>query len=381
MTAVKPKIHEQPGQPPAREVDFNESMVFLDGIGRGDRPDEAPAESETEGAESLTRFIGRSESVLWMKRFIEKVAPLEISVLIGGPSGVGKTLVAEIIHSLSGRAGGPFIGVNCASIQEDNFELELFGAVKNLSKGIEEYVAGKIEDARGGTLLFDKIGDLPLKAQGRLVGFVESKQLEKPGAKTPIPVDVRILATTNVNLEDRITKGAFREDLYYRLNTLSIQVPPLRDRPEDLRDLIRHLMGRINARVATRISRVSSGALGVLHSHDWPGNVRELRNVLERAAILSDGAIIGEQDARTALREAFGGPQPRTASTEQSGVKLGEKVRLKETLHEVEKRLILEALGKAGGVQTEAAGLLGLTPKNLWKKMQKHEIKGKSQSS
>jgi two-component system response regulator AtoC len=269
--------------------------------------------------------------------------------------------------------------VNCASIQEETFELELFGAVKNLSKGIDEDVAGKIEDARGGTLLFDKIGDLPLKVQGGLVGFVESKQLEKPGAKTPIPVDVRILATTNVNLEDLITEGLFREDLYYRLNTLSIQVPPLRDRPEDLRDLIRHLMGRINARVATQISRVSSGALGVLHSHDWPGNVRELRNVLERAAILSDGAIIGEQDARTALREAFGRPQPKPASTEQPGVKPGEKVCLKETLHEMEKRLILEALGKAGGVQTEAARMLGLTPKNLWKKMQKHEIKGRGQ--
>jgi DNA-binding NtrC family response regulator len=347
MTAVKPKIHDQPGQPPAREVDFNESMVFLDGIGRGDRPDEAAAQSATDGAESLARFIGRSEPVLWMKRFIEKVAPLEMSVLIGGPSGVGKTLVAEIIHSLSGRAGGPFVVVNCASIQEDNFELELFGAVRNLSKGIEEDVAGKIEDAGGGTLLFNKIGDLPLKVQGRLVGFVESKQLEKPGAKTPIPMDVRILATTNVNLEDRITEGLFREDLYYRLNTLSIQVPPLRDRPEDLRDLIRHLMRRINARVETQISRVSSGALGVLHSHDWPGNVRELRNVLERAAILSDGAVIGEQDARTALREAFGGPLPRPARTEQSGEKSGEKVCLKETLQEMEKRLILEALGNS----------------------------------
>jgi two-component system, NtrC family, response regulator AtoC len=379
MTAfVNPNVPDLPDGAPASGNDQKKSGVAHEGIGREERPTEAPAGNESNGSEFLGRFIGRSESVLWMKRFIEKVAPSEMSVLIGGPSGVGKALVAEIIHSLSRRSSGPFIMVNCASIPEDIFELELFGAEKSLLKGVEEEVPGKIEAARGGTLFFNKIGDMPLKVQGRVLSFVENKEIEKPGARAPFPVDVRILATTNRNLADLINQGRFREDLYYRLNILSIQVPPLRDRLEDLPDLIRHLLGRINSRVATHISNISSGALGVLNSHEWPGNLRELRNVLERAAILSDGSTISEQDARTALRETFGGP-PSTPppALDQNRVRLGEKVNLKETLHEVEKKLILEALGKTGGVQTDAAGMLGLTPKNLWKKMQKHEIKAK----
>lgn len=376
MTAlVNSKTHGQPDNAAAPERDHNESGIFFGGIGGGDSPPDASAVREIKGSESLARFIGGSEPVLWMKRFIEKVAPQEMSVLIGGPSGAGKTLVAEIIHSLSGRAGKPFIMVNCASIPEDDFEIELFGAEKDPQKGIEEDVPGKIEAAQGGTLLFNKIGDMPLKVQGRLLSFVESKEIEKPREKEKIPVDVRILATTGRNLADLISQGAFREDLYYRLNILSIQVPPLRDRLEDLPDLIRHLMKRINSRVATHISRVSSGALGVLHSYEWPGNVRELRNVLERATILSDGSTISEQDVRTALREVFGGLPSTSPNPDRAAISPGEKVCLKSRLNEVEKKLILEALRKTGGVQTEAAGMLGLTPKNLWKKMQKHEIK------
>lgn len=347
-----------------------------DGVERDfDRPTGLLFGNETNPAKLLARFVGKSESVLWMKRFIEKVAPLEVSVLITGPSGAGKTLVAEIIHSLSSRSGNHFVKVNCSSIPEETFELTLLGGEKDLSRGMEHAVTGKIEEAKGGTLLFSHIGDMPLKMQGRLLSFSETKELEKPGAKASIYTDVRILATTNKNLQDLIHKGAFREDLYYRLNVMFIHVPPLRDRLEDLPDLVRHFIGCINPMLGTRISSVSTGALSVLSSHDWPGNARELINVLERAALLSDGHLISEQDVRMGLRETFAGLRPGTAEPEQAGILKGEGACLKDALNDMEKNLIIEALHKTSGIQVEAAGMLGLTPKNLWKKIQKHSIK------
>jgi len=344
-------------------------------IEQADRRQGALGGREAWAAESLARFVGRSESVLWMKSFMEKVAPLDTSVLITGPSGVGKTLVAEIIHSLSGRSSGPFVRVNCASIPEETFEVELFGAKKDPSFAVEQDVPGKIEAARGGTLLFDKIGDMPPKVQKRLLSLVESTEIEKPGANDPKSIDVRIIATTNRNLTDLINQGTFREDLYYRLNVVSIQVPPLRDRVDDLPDLTRHMMGLVNSRIGTRVSGISNGALSVLHSHDWPGNVRELRNVLERAAILSDGSMLDEQDVRAALREVFVAPEQITPAPVQAKIRSGEKISLKQTLHQVEKDLIIEALCKTCGVQVGAAEILGVNPKNLWKKIQKHSIR------
>jgi two-component system, NtrC family, response regulator AtoC len=359
----------------ASGYDRNESGLAFDKVEQGDRPPSALGGNEAKVAESVGRFIGRSESVLWMKGFIEKVAPLDTSVLITGPSGVGKTLVAEIIHSISGRSSGRLIRVNCASIPEETFEAELFGAKRDPSRDIDQDVPGRIEAAQKGTLLFNKIGDMPFKVQRRLLSLAESKEIEMPGAREPIPVDVRIIATSNRNLTDLINQGTFREDLYYCLNVMSIQVPPLRDRLEDLPDLTWHVVGLINSRMGTRISGISTGALGVLHSHDWPGNVRELRNVLERATILSDGSMLNEQDVRTALRKVFAAPEPITAAPVQTKIRSGEKVCLKETLHQVEKDLIVEALCKTRGVQAGAAQLLGLNPKNLWKKIQKHSIR------
>jgi two-component system, NtrC family, response regulator AtoC len=340
-----------------------------------DRPTGLPFDNKVNGAQLLARFIGQSEHVLWMKSFIEKVAPLEVSVLITGPSGAGKTLVAEIIHSLSARSGNPFVKVNCSTIPEETFELTLFGTEKDLSRGIEQAVPGKIEEANGGTLLFSQIGDMPLKVQGRLLSFSESKELEKPGVKASIYKDVRILATTSRNLQDLIHKGTFREDLYYRLNVIFIHVPPLREHLEDLPDLVRHFIGRINPILGTRISSVSTGALSVLSSHDWPGNARELQNVLERAAILSDGRVIREQDVRMGLRETFAGLRPGASEPDHARIVKSEGICLKEALNNVEKDLIIEALSKTSGVQVEAAGMLGLTAKNLWKKIQKHSIK------
>ena len=336
---------------------------------------EPPYGKDKNRAESSARFIGGSESVLWMKRFIEKIAPLEVNVLITGPSGAGKTLVAEIIHSLSARSDKPFVKVNCSSIPEETFELTVFGPDKELSNGMDQDALGKIGEAQGGTLLLAQIGDMPLKVQGRFLRFCETKEVEKLGTKSTVRADVRILATTNRSLQDLIHKGVFREDLYYRLNVMFIHVPPLRDRIEDLPDLVRHFIGRMNPRSETPISSISNEALSLLSSHDWPGNVRELRNVLERAEILCDGSMISEQDVRMALREDPAEYLPAATAPGQTKNVKSERVSLRETLNKIERDLIVDALHKTGGVQVEAAGILGLKPKNLWKKIQKHSIK------
>ena len=334
-----------------------------------------PSAKEKNKAEFLARFIGGSEPVLWMKKFIEKIAPLDVNVLITGPSGAGKTLVAQIIHSLSARSDKPFVKVDCSSIPEEAFELAVFGSEKDLSNDMDQEALGKIGEARGGTVLFSQIGDMPLKVQRRFLRFSETKEIEKPGTKSTVRADIRILATTNRSMQDLIHKGAFREDLYYRLNVMFIHVPPLRDRIEDLPDLARHFIGRMNPTSETQISGISSEALSLLSSHDWPGNVRELRNVLERAEILCDGTMISEQDVRMALREGPAEPLRAATAPGQTKNMKSETVSLRETLNKIEKDLILDALRKTGGVQVEAAGMLGLKPKNLWKKIQKHSIK------
>jgi len=340
-----------------------------------DQPILLPSGNEMYRAESLARFIGQSESVLWMKKFIEKVAPLEVNVLITGPSGAGKTLVAEIIHSLSARSEKPFLKVDCSSIPEEAFELAVFGFEKDLSIGMDQDRLGKLGEAGEGTALFSHIGDMPLKVQKRFLRFSETKEIEKLGTKSTVKADIRILATTNRSMQDLINKGDFREDLYYRLNVMFIHVPPLRDRIEDLPDLARHFIGRMNSRSETPVSGISDEALRFLSYHDWPGNVRELRNVLERAGILCSGGMISAEDVRMVLRETPADPLPATIAPGQTKTAKSETVSLRETLNKIEKDLILDALRKAGGVQVEAAGMLGLTPKNLWKKIQKHSIK------
>jgi two-component system response regulator AtoC len=332
------------------------------------------SENEVIVQRELGRFIGESDPVLWMKEFIAKVAPLKSSVLITGPSGAGKNLVAEIVHALSRRCTKPLIRFNCTLAPEEASACILFGKERDPAKGIAHDIPGKLQSANGGTILLDEIGDLPLSIQGRLLGFLEDGGIEKSGSAEPIPIDVRILATTHRNLPDLIHQGHFREDLFYRLNVVSLLVPPLKDHLVDLPALVRHLLAAVNARLSTRLADLSQEALQVLTSHDWPGNVRELENVLERAAILSDGDTLQELEVRAALREAFHGTP---SGMDPAGKKLtkDERVNLKEVVQNIEKKMILQALQATDGVQAEAAEILGLKPKNLWKKIQKHAIR------
>jgi two-component system response regulator AtoC len=322
-----------------------------------------------------TDLIGESEAIRWLKGFIAKIAPLESNVLITGPSGSGTELVSRMIHAQSKRGSGPFVRLNFGSLPEEFVEAELFGAVKGSVKGLDEEYQGKIESAHRGTVLFDEIVDIPLKVQARLLGFAEHKQIEKIGQKEPIAVDARIIATSNRNLPDLIEERKFREDLYYRLNVVSVHVPPLRDRLEDLPLLLRHFLREISHKLGKNVNRASREAMGVFVSHDWPGNTRELVNVLERAMILSEGDTLDEKEVRMALQSSFGASRSDTQLIQPARLSGDGGIPLKEVVQQVEKDCIVRALLRTNGVQAEAAEILGLNPKNLWKKIQKHSIK------
>ncbi|MBA4358398.1 MAG: sigma-54-dependent Fis family transcriptional regulator, partial [Desulfovibrio sp.] len=297
--------------------------------------------------------------------FVERVAPLDTSVLILGESGTGKEVVADLIHEASPRAGGPFVKVNCASIPENLMESELFGHEKGAFTGAFMARAGKFEQAKGGSLLLDEVGDMPLHLQPKLLRAVEQKQSERVGGAKPLRFDVRIIAATNADLGRRVADKSFREDLYYRLNVAAIHLPPLRERKEDIPLLAMHFVRAFNERSGADIPPPGQAALDRLMAHNWPGNVRQFANVVERAAIFSRSGIITAADVELALSE---GAQAPSAGAD------GRPLALRQTLDEVERSLILAALRQARGVQARAAKALGITPTNLWNKIQKHRL-------
>jgi len=310
-------------------------------------------------------IIGESESIKRVRALIQRVAPLDTTVLITGDSGTGKELVADVIHLLSPRSAGPFVKINCASIPETLLETELCGHEKGAFTGAVAQKQGKFELAHTGTILLDEIGDMPLSLQAKLLRLVEQKQIERLGGKKTITVDIRIVAATNQDLQQLIREKKFREDLYYRLNIASIYLSPLRERKDDLPLLARHFLHRINVKLGMSLAGVSRKGMELLLSHDWPGNVRELANFLERAAILSTGNVLSDEDIGMAFQKI---PQVSGPSDSVPPISLG------ETLEEVEKNLIIQALRESGLKQTAAAKALGIQPKNLWKKIRKHGI-------
>lgn len=311
------------------------------------------------------RIIGESECIRRLRALVERIAPLETTVLITGESGTGKELVADVIHSLSRRKEGPFVKINCAAIPETLLESELFGHEKGAFTGAVTQKTGKFELAQQGTILLDEIGDMPLSLQVKLLRVVEQKQIDRIGGRKSVTVDVRIIASTNQDLPGLIKEKKFREDLYYRLNVAAVPLPPLRERKDDLPFLVEHFLHQVNVRLGTAVSGISREAMDILFSHDWPGNVRELANLLERAVIFSAGSILTSEELRMALQNTAHPPYPHPSE---------DIVSLGEIMQGIEKNMILNALRTSRGVQTEAARALGLTPKNLWKKMKKYEI-------
>lgn len=314
------------------------------------------------------RLIGSSPAMAQVKAMVERVAPLESTVLITGESGTGKELVAETIRALSPRAGAPFIRVNCAAIPEHLVENELFGHEKGAFTGAVGAQAGKFELAQGGTILLDEIGDMPLAVQPKLLRAVEQKQVERLGARKPLDVDVRIIAATNQPLAQRVQEKVFREDLYYRLSVAVVELPPLRQRKEDIPALSNHFLSKIRASLGLHVHEVSPGALAALMDYDWPGNVRQLANLLERASITATAGFLQAEDIHNALGTSKTKAQAHTPPA----------LDLKETLRRTERDLLIKALRQTGGRQTQAATLLGLTPKNLWAKLRKHKVNPKA---
>ncbi|WP_243544178.1 sigma-54-dependent transcriptional regulator [Pseudodesulfovibrio tunisiensis] len=312
----------------------------------------------------LGAIIGQSPPMLAVKERIARIAELDADVLVTGETGTGKELVSDTIHALSRRAKGPFVKINCAAIPENLLESELFGHEKGAFTGATATKQGKFELARGGCLLLDEIGDMPLHLQPKLLRAVEQKQAERLGGAVPVHYDVRIIAATNQELEQRVEDGEFRSDLYYRLNVATVVLPPLRDRKEDLPLLAEFFLQRANRRLGTDIASVSAGAMEIFYNYGWPGNVRQFANAVERAAIFCKGTAITPAEVDL----AFSNKQPESASAPT----LNTSLPLKQALQEYERNLISHALRSTHGIQTEAATLLGISPKNLWNKLRKH---------
>ncbi len=321
----------------------------------------------------LDELVGQSASIKFLKDLILTAAPLTSNVVITGVTGTGKELVADIIHSQSNRSKGPFVKINCAAIPWSLLESELFGVEKGAFTGAYIQRPGKFELAHNGTILLDEIGDMPLGLQAKLVRVVEQKKAYKLGGIKPVSLNVRIIASTNQDLADKVRKKKFREDLYYRLNVVSIHLPPLRERMEDVPLLAQHFLDKINLEMGICLKKVTDEAMGILLSYDWPGNVRELANTLERAAIFRKGSSIGAPEVRMAFQNIY--RQPSLAyNRDRQAVVEKNSMSLPEYLKSVERNEIIKALYKTKGVQSEAAKILGLSPKNLWKKIQKYSL-------
>lgn len=299
----------------------------------------------------LQSLIGDSPSMQQVRAMIEKLARSQAPIYISGESGSGKELAARLIHGRSARAAGTFVPVNCGAIPENLMESEFFGYRKGAFTGADSEREGFFQAAHGGTLFLDEVADLPLAMQVKLLRAIQEKRVRKVGSVAEEPVDVRIICATHKNLRDLVDKGAFRQDLYYRLNVIELRMPPLRERMEDIGPLVETILRRVFGDTPPRLS---SGAVKALSFYSFPGNVRELENILERATALCSGDIIEADDLHLGPEEMAGGEEQGRGSET-----------LDEYLNRLERQAILEALQKAEGNRTAAARLLGVTFRSM----------------
>lgn len=323
----------------------------------------------------VSTIIGDSEPMRWLKSLILRVAPLDSHVVIIGPSGSGKNLVADEIQRLSLRCKGPYIKIKCPGVPENLLYSDIFGDEKNEFKKDIVNTQGKLGLANNGTVLLDEIGELPQNIQARLVTALEREDGDHCAVGEPRISNFRIIVTSREDIPALVEDNKFREDLYFRLNFVSIHVPPLRQRLEDLPLLVESFLPRLNQKLGTAIIGVSNAAMDLLYSYHWPGNVRELGTILERAALFEDSNILKAQQFHKAFQAPVSQKVLEPVLPDERDTINKDGINLRETLQAVEKRLIETALLKTNGIQTQAAKLLGLTAKNLWKKMQKYEIR------
>lgn len=312
----------------------------------------------------LDQIIGESGTMQEVLSIVHRVSPTSATVLIRGESGTGKELIATAIHYNSPRSDKPFIKFNCAALPENLLESELFGHEKGAFTGAVDKRIGRFEAADKGTIFLDEIGDLSPALQIKLLRVLQEREFERVGSNKPIKVDVRVIAATNQNLEDLIKEKRFREDLYYRLNVVSIYIPPLRQRRDDIPFLIDHFLAKFADRSGKKISEMTREARDTLLKYDYPGNVRELENILERAVILSRESTISLEDLPLHMKE-----KDITASTIST-----EEKKLPDVVEDIEKAMILQALKKNEFIQTKAAEELGISERVLRYKLKKYNV-------
>ena len=296
------------------------------------------------------KLLGKSAVIRRLFREIEKVAPSDVTVLIQGESGTGKELVAHSIHAGSSRRDRPFVAVNVSALPESLAEAELFGHERGAFTGAIASRPGRFELAHGGTLFLDEVGTLSPGVQAKLLRALESREIERVGGRRPIPVDFRLISATNEDLEERVRQGTFREDLFYRINTIPIRIPPLRERGDDVVLLSEHFLETSAARHRRPARRLSPAVIERFRSHAWKGNVRELEHTIEMLVLFSEGEEVSEEDLPRAMREVS------SVSSKETGPKL----RFAEAVAEFEKRLLSDAIAGEGGVKARAARRLGL---------------------
>ncbi len=311
--------------------------------------------TETTAPLQVPGIVGKSKAMQQVFALIRKAAETDVTVLLRGESGTGKELVAQAIYQLSPRAQGPFITVNCAALPENLLESELFGYEKGAFTGATQRRMGKFEAAHRGTIFLDEIGDMSPGTQAKLLRVLQNKEIYRLGGNQRIEVDVRIIAATHKPLEEMVSRGQFREDLYYRLNVFPIELPPLRERKEDIPELVHHFLTRYP------VQHISREAMALLMDYHWPGNVRELQNAIERAAIIAD-SIIQPGDLPPYIRQQL--HPVNSFELPEEGI----------VLDELEKELIRQALRKSGGNKTRAAELLGITRRRLYSMIERFGI-------
>jgi two-component system NtrC family response regulator len=298
---------------------------------------------------------------------IRKVAQSKASVLITGPSGTGKELIAKAIHYDSPRKERPFISVNCGALTETLLESELFGHEKGAFTGAISMKKGRFELADGGTLFLDEVGEMPPPLQVKLLRVLQEMEFERVGGTKTIQVDVRVLSASNRNLKEDVAQGAFREDLFYRLNVIHVEVPPLKERKEDIRLLVHHFIEKYRKDEGRDKIELAPEAWKALYNYPWPGNVRELENVIERAVVLNSGALIEFGDLPPEFSD-----QPQELDIDQF---ISPDAELQPTLERIEEKMIRRALDQADNVQAHAAEMLGITKSLIQHKMKKYNIR------
>jgi DNA-binding NtrC family response regulator len=306
----------------------------------------------------LENIIAVSRKMSEVLEIVGQIADSAASVLVAGESGTGKELIARALHFRSRRQQEPFVPVNCAAIPDNLLESELFGHVKGAFTDARQAKTGLFQAARAGTLFLDEVGEMPLLLQTKLLRVIEDKRVRPVGATDEIPVDVRIVSATNSDLEEAIAAGKFRADLYYRLATVTLVLPPLRDRPEDIGALVKHFLARASAEAARPVPEIDAEAMACLMHHQWPGNIRELQNAISRAVILCRNGRITRSDL-----------PGKMAGGEAQSVTVEDAVNRRLTMDQLEREYARAIVAAVGGNKSEAAAVLGIDRKTLYRKL------------